>query len=127
MTKPIKILLGALTLTPIAASVYVMSQFFSQFSKVATSGGSVAPADLSLFLQQTMAVQGITMATTLGLLVFYLWHVMARRPTDNPTMKLVWVLLLLFGTVLTMPIYWLLYIWPSAVPSSAGTTATAPA
>jgi hypothetical protein len=46
----------------------------------------------------------------LGLLVFYIINVFNKEAIRD-TMKILWVILLIFGGPISMPIYWYLYIW----------------
>ena len=49
-------------------------------------------------------------ALTLGLIVYYIVHLYTKSGLPGP-MRALWLVLLVFMNLFTMPLYWLLYVW----------------
>jgi hypothetical protein len=109
MSKPLKVLLLLATLWPL---IYIGMFFVFFVILFAFTGrtqfhgtGPPPPAFILIFI-----LHFITMAWTLGLLVFYIINVFNKEAIRD-TMKILWVILLIFGGPISMPIYWYQYIW----------------
>lgn len=111
MNKPIKLLLGALSVTPLVCLFYSVIQMLSGFDEIAGAGGSAGPGRMASLMEDSLAIQGTMMFLVVGQLVFYLWHLLVRRAQEDMVMKLLWAMLLLFGSIITIPLYWFLHIW----------------
>jgi hypothetical protein len=87
------------------------------FNEMAAAGGAAGPEQFAGLVEESLVVQGATFLLVLGLLGYYLWHLFVRRADEDLIMKLLWSMLLLFGSVITIPLYWLLYIWSEPRPA----------
>lgn len=103
MNRTKALALGALTLWPLA---YVML-FLAAMAYLAIfrGDGSMPP-----YLALIFIVHLLTMGATLGLLVFYMVHLF-RNEAVPQEQKALWAVVLFLGNVLSMPVYWYLYIW----------------
>ncbi|HEX8407951.1 MAG TPA: hypothetical protein VF883_03745 [Thermoanaerobaculia bacterium] len=107
-----KIALLATTVLPL---IY-MVMFFASFA-LTVSGGSRSNVIFDNF--------GILMAVHLGvmLLMFALitFYIVFLFKTDRvkTEMKAVWAVAIFMGSIVAMPIFWYLYIWPSGDGRSA--------
>lgn len=57
-----------------------------------------------------MAMHCLTIAGTLALMVVYVISVV-NNPKLDQTLRIVWILLVLFFSMLALPPYWFLYVW----------------
>jgi len=112
MSTPIKLIIGVLSLAPILAGFYVLIEMFVTFSSVANAGGSVSPEQLSGPIKAALMVRIVAAGIILLLLVFYLWHLFVRNAGKELSFQLMWLVLFVLFGVVTMPLYWFLYIWP---------------
>ena len=96
MKRSGSLILGLLTMWPV---VYIF--FF-----IATM--ALAPLGAMPF-GMLFAVHGVTMAITFGLLMYYVVHVLRSPRQSNE--RLLWAILLVVGSTITMPIYWYMCIW----------------
>lgn len=94
MNKVIKLLIGLITIIPFIYTVI----FFLNFSN------DIMDFDLMHKLHLG------TMALIVGLLTFYISNVFRtdRIPNEKKTM---WLIVIFFGHIIAMIIYWYLYIW----------------
>jgi len=110
MNKPAKALLGLVTLAPWVYFVYFISLIF-KFLDAST----IAESDA--IFKQLLVPHVTTMVLAIVLLVIYIRHILKNK-TLSSEKQLIWVLLILFGNLVAMPIYWCLYIWktPTVTP-----------
>jgi hypothetical protein len=114
--KGMKVLVGLLTLWMplyfIGFMVFVLSMIVVAASQQGEKGLPVAFGILAV-------LHLFTLLLSIALAVFYIVHVV-KNPRIQQTNRVVWVIVLLFGGVIAMPIYWYLHIWPEPVEPSPG-------
>jgi hypothetical protein len=111
MSNSLRLALGALTCAPLVASIVLLVRALSWFARVAEGGGSVSEAVLREFLLESIGLGAGVAVLTVGLLAFYLYHLLVVRAGPDPENRLLWLLVLVGAGVLTMPIYWYLHLW----------------
>ncbi|MGD8998807.1 MAG: hypothetical protein PVF75_00210 [Granulosicoccaceae bacterium] len=110
MNKPVKLLLGLLSIIPL---LYFIGFFVFTFSMV--FGAMMPPFAESpelandWFLKLFIAHLA-TMLLIMALIVTYL-VVLFRSTSIEQNMKILWTILLLFFGVFAFPVFWYLYIW----------------
>jgi hypothetical protein len=112
MKKTGKIILGIASLWPITYMVIFISIFIFTFLRI-MSGSGAAVADQggppSWFIL-TFVLHLVTMLWTCALLVIYIIDVF-KNERVNKDKKALWAVVLFFGNMIAMPIYWYLHIW----------------
>jgi hypothetical protein len=103
LSKGAKLGLLALTLWPV---IYVVLFFFMI--------ALMPRAFPAIFI-----VHGLTMLLVIGLLVFYVAHLF-KAPQPEAYKKIMWLVLLLWGNLIAMPIYFFAYVWPDEGASAGG-------
>lgn len=98
-----KLLVGAVTLLPVAYMFYFFAFAFSSF------GAHPQALDEQQFNTLFRLHVG-AMMLTIGLLVFYVTHLFRTERVANDK-KALWAVVLFFGNVIAMIVYWYLYIW----------------
>jgi hypothetical protein len=116
LSRPVKLLVGAATLWPLVWMFCFFGFFAFMMFLTAGQGGRgnhhmpneelVFPLFALLFL-----LHGLTMFIMIGLLVFYIIHII-KNPALSDNMKILWVLILFFGSIVGMPVYWCMHVWP---------------
>lgn len=104
MSRTNKIILGALTLWPIAYGFIFVGSIALQFGFVASGLKIVLPFALIILLHF------LTMGLSVLLIGYYIYHVFQRDDIDQDR-KLLWSLFLFVGNMIAMPIYWYLHVW----------------
>ena len=101
--------LGALTLLPLVllgvCGALFAWVFVSIWQHPPARGEGPPPLFLALF-----AGNCLYLALLLGLAVFYAVHAM-RNPRVEEARRPLWLVVLLLGAPLSMPVYWFLYLW----------------
>lgn len=125
MKKSKKVLLGVATIWPIFyIGVFILSIFLI-FGVAAASGGTGGPSPepegalallLPLGFLLFFCLHILTMVDVLALKVYYIIRAVKDQQLDQ-NMRIMWILLFVFATLIAEPIYWYLYIWrePAAV------------
>jgi hypothetical protein len=114
MTRGKKIVLGLATVWPLIYLGIFFVFFFSIFAGFAdpeppawVDSRDGGPPDL---FKVIFPLHLCTMAVTLGLLIVYV--VLAiKNPRLTDTMRIIWVILILFGGMFAMPAYFWLEVW----------------
>jgi magnesium-transporting ATPase (P-type) len=110
MAKAGKGFLGVLTLWPLiyifVFIAVVITQLTADTSDLLDPSGDSTDAVDSLLLAHLL-----TMALILGLLVFYVAHAV-RSPRVPDNQRVLWAIFLVLGSMIAMPIYFWLYVWP---------------
>ncbi|HEU4866640.1 MAG TPA: hypothetical protein VFV09_02830 [Actinomycetota bacterium] len=109
MSRTNKLLLGVATLWPV---VY-MALFFAFFIYSAASIFSTEPGStdsMDRMFGTIFVVHALTMLWIFGLLAVYIRLLFKtdRVPADK---KALWAVVLFFGNMLAMPVFWYLYVW----------------
>lgn len=117
MSKSSKIILGVLTFLPILFFVAYFISIFSIIKSVAVEG--VADPSGMAFVPNSvyaaMIWMGIAILMTLGLWVYYIIHIVKNSKFNTPTQsssKLIWILVVVFGGVLGMIVYYFVEVLP---------------
>ena len=129
MTRRKKMMLGAVTMWPLFYMGLFFAFVFSQFVLMGVGGavgGKEAGETLGLVMVASFGVifvlHALTILGSMALMVYYIVHVFQNpRLDDDKNTRLLWALVLFFGNMLAMPIYWYLNIWkvpdtPADVP-----------
>lgn len=111
--KPwLKVLLGILSLWPVAYMVLFFLVIFSTVLFLPEPGSSGPPPLIALIFPLHL----LTMLVVVGLMVFYIVDVFKNKRIENDK-KALWAIVLFMGNMLAMPVYWYLFIWKSAAPA----------
>lgn len=101
-----KKLLGILTAWPF---VYFVLFILFVIGLIATQPGDLGPIGGLAFLL-LMLVHFLTIALIIGLQIYYIVNVF-KNERIGKDQRVLWVLVLFFGGLFAMPIYWYLNIW----------------
>jgi hypothetical protein len=111
MSRTKKLLIGFATFWPMCALVLFYAGIFCMIFLVAGNHGR-APGE-SLFGPGVIFFL-VNVVWVISLLVGYIGHVY-RNEQIEPEAKLVWALVIFFGSLFAMPVYWYIYIWRDPV------------
>ena len=117
MTKNRKIFLGIVTVLPIAMIfLFIVFSFLFAFGMIywEESGGhhrgdpslAVMFGSMGLFF----LLMGVMMIAYIGTLIYYVIHA-SNNPKLVDNNKLMWILIIIFGGIISNCIYWYLHIW----------------
>lgn len=130
--KSTKILLGAVTIWPIAYIFIFIVGMFGMMVLLPFADGPTSPQEpgsplIALGFLSFFAVHMLTILLSMGLMAFYIVRVF-KTPLEE-AMKIMWTVLICTVGILAMPVFWYLYIWrePAVVPPGIGQLASAPA
>ena len=115
LSRPVAILVGFLTLLPLVYMVY----FFVTIASTFVQASPGAHADSGAFgrsFQLLMALHLSAMLLTFLLLAFYIVHVF-KCPAFTDNRRVLWALVIFFGSFVGMGVYWYLNIWREPAPS----------
>lgn len=104
-----KLAIGALTAWPLVYMGVFMLAFFATFFRMA---GKHAGAGPPAMFGTLFAFHCFTMVVIVGLMVFYIVHIV-KSTFEKPEMKIIWLILVLMGGMIAMPVYWYMNIWQS--------------
>jgi hypothetical protein len=115
LTRPIKLLVGAVTLWPILYVFFFMIFMVTSMFWMSRGDESGRSSGLPLEFIVLFAVHLGTMLVMFGLIAFYIVYLFKtdRVPQDK---KALWAVAIFFGNVLAMPVFFYLYIWPDEWP-----------
>ena len=105
-----KLLLGVLTLWPFAYIVLFFVVVVATELFMPGPGDAPGPPPLIALI---LPLHFLTMLVIVALLVFYIVNVF-RNDRVEKDKKAVWAIVLFFGSMIAMPIYWYIYIWKAA-------------
>jgi len=112
MSKQGKIFLGVLSVLPLVLMIIYfllfMNIFDTSFSQTTQKDGP--PVFVLKGWNELLLTLASFIALTLGLLIYYLNHVISNNKIDGPD-RIVWVLIFLFAGIVGYPIYWYMKIW----------------
>ena len=131
--KSTKILLGVVTIWPIAyIGLFVVGMFammvFLQFADGSTSPPQQPDSPLvAIGFLGFFAVHMLTILLSMGLMAFYIVRVF-KTPLEE-AMKIMWTVLICTVGIFAMPVFWYLYIWrePAVVLPGIAELGSAPA
>ena len=95
-------LLLVATLYPIAYMLF----FMAVIGIAAAAGGGDPDGELPIPFGLLLALHLLTMLVTLALIVIYVIDVF-RNPRVDPDHRILWLILILLGGLIAMPVYWL--------------------
>ena len=104
MQKSTKLLLGAATLWPF---VYMFLFFILVFSMLFLGPGAERVMPFVFVLHM------LTILLVLGLTVFYIVDIFKNERVEKDK-KVLWAMVIFFGNMVAMPVYWYLYVWKEA-------------
>jgi len=108
MSRKKKLMLGVVTFWPPLYMCIFMSFFFIEFVFVGSGHPDLAGASFIVLF----AMHAFTILMMLCLMVYYVLHALDNENLDDKSNKrLLWVLILFFGNMIAMPIYFYRYIW----------------
>ena len=99
-----KIALGILTVLPIISVLYSFSVLFPSIN---AQPQFIEPDQFN----KIFSVHVLSSILALCLLIFYIVHLFRSETIANDK-KALWAVVLFFGNLLAMIVYWCLYIWP---------------
>jgi len=114
MSKTGKIVLGIVSFLPLLLlAVYIaffIGLFTSVFRESLQQQSGRPPEFMMSNVGLLMAIIPLLIVTTLGLLIYYIVHVMNNTRLDGME-RLVWIFIIIFTTMIGFPIYWYMQIW----------------
>lgn len=118
MKKPAKILLLIATIWPFIYGIIFFIIMFSTLSSMPVNGPPDAGAFGEIF-RVIIPLHLLTMLEVLGLMIFYIVNIF-RNDRVVKDKKALWAVVIFLGNVMTMPVYWYLYIWKEENDSPTG-------
>lgn len=107
-----KIIIGILTISQLFIGLFAVIWFFSAFLPVIIGGNEAEIEQLVLFSMGKFIIMAIVLGVvSLGVLVFYLVHAGTNKHIST-TMKVIWVLLLVFFGSIVEVVYFFMEIVP---------------
>ena len=117
MKKWAKILLGVATLWPILYMFIFFTFIFTMVFFMPNQAAGEAPPALFFII---FPLHFLTIFWIFGLTIFYILNIFKNDLVDKEK-KALWAVVIFFGSMFAMPVYWYLYIWrDSAVDGSRG-------
>jgi hypothetical protein len=111
----LKVLLGVLTFWPPLYMLIFLVFFIGTFSSVFTGSATEPPQLLTSAFPVIMVLHLSTILLSFVLLTVYIVDLFKTdRITDQQ--KTLWAIVLFLGSLLAMPIYWVLYVWRAPSP-----------
>jgi len=109
MSKNRKVLVGLATCLPfVALVIFYGAIFFMVFASMGSHHGKEPDIPGGWAAIGILALS--TIVWVIVLLVGYIGHVY-RNEQIEPGTKLLWTIVILFGNIFAMPIYWYIYVW----------------
>jgi hypothetical protein len=113
MSRRVKIGLGIATAWPVIyGMLFVAAWLYLILSIIAQPGGRV---EAPILVNTLFILAAITVAVDCVLVLFYLCH-LANNDRIEKEMMTVWTIILLFGSIVAMLVYWYVYIWREEQP-----------
>ena len=106
MSKAKKFVILGFTLYPVGYIIYFMSFMFSMVARLddPSSMGAVT------MFQSIFVLHILAMLIMMVILAIYAIHLVKNKYLKDE-MRIVWAILLFFGNMITMPVYWYMHIW----------------
>lgn len=120
MPRFVKLLLGVAALVPLVLTGYLLVRVIAAAFDVGRRGGVVQERWLQHLFDEVFAVQLVALALTLLLLSGCLWHLLVRNARRKGAPAAIWMVALMVLPIVSIPIYWLLEIWPEGSPKRPG-------
>jgi len=117
MSKPVKILLGLLTIwPPIEIAIFVVLYFGFIFFSISNSSHSNDPF-VGIWIMIIMIPHILTMMLVTALKVFYIVHLIMTTRIPEAKTKALWGAFLVIFPVITMVVYFFIHIWREPKPA----------
>lgn len=113
MNKTKAIVLGTLTIWPIAYMLLFMASVAASFFLMRGGSNQMPP-----FFGLLIVLHVFTMLEMVSLLIYYILHLF-KTDAIAQDKKALWAVVLFMGNALAMPVYWYLYIWKPIRPDGA--------
>lgn len=110
MSKSTKIILAVLTAWPVVYMFTFMGFVIYFFVTVAIKNQPPEPNHFPSVFAVLGILHVLTILEIFGLMIFYLVHLF-KYSIISQDKKIIWLLVLIFAGILSMPIYWYFYIW----------------
>ena len=107
MKKVKAVILGIFTLIPILYIIFFISVFFHMFLNTVSSTNTESSINLFKII---FPLHLSTMILVIVLLVIYIVNVF-KNDTIESDKKALWAIVLFFGNMISMIVYWILHIW----------------
>ena len=107
MKKVKALILGIFTLIPILYIIFFISVFFHMFLNTVNSTNTESSINLFKII---LPLHLSTMILVIVLLVIYIVNVF-KNDTIESNKKALWAIVLFFGNMISMIVYWILHIW----------------
>jgi glucan phosphoethanolaminetransferase (alkaline phosphatase superfamily) len=101
--------LGLISIWPLAWCILFYGVFGNVGMILAFPGSSVSP-EMMAFGTILLLVHLATIVVVIALMVLYIREIVTRDWASRSG-KALWIVLLVVGSVLTLPVYWYLYVW----------------
>ncbi len=112
LSRPAKVMLGGLTVVPLAYIVFFVSVVLSNIGGPGQGLLSGPGGFAALFV-----AHGTVMLLIMGQVMLYAIHALTKNPTlTDGTQKAIWALILFMGNMLALPVYFMVYVWPDPDP-----------
>lgn len=109
MTRQAKLLLGLLTFWPSAYAVLFVGFVLAMM----LGAGRGEPPGSGMVL--VFVLHALTMLLVMGLLVYYLIHIVRNPALDNNA-RILWAVVVTMGGFLGQAVYWYLNVWQAPDP-----------
>ena len=126
LTRPVKLLVGLLTLWPILYMFLFMAFVLTTIIWSEIGRGTQHVPGFPVGMLLLFGAHLGTMLLMSALTVFYVVYLVKteRVPQDK---KALWAAVIFLGNMLAMPVFFYLYVWPDHWPQASGPQAEAPA
>jgi hypothetical protein len=112
LSRAQKIALAIATVWPVIyMGVFFLLIFGSIFIGVSSQGKSHPPGGFPLPILLIFPLHFLTMLEMMALTVFYIVDVFKNQRVQND-LKALWAIVIFFGSVIGMAVYWFMFIWP---------------
>lgn len=110
LNKPAKIVLGILTFLPLLFAISILGFVIFNFFSMFFSQEPVMPMMLFSYLSYVLPHLFIIILLALGLLVFYIVHIIQNSFLDSEK-RILWIVVVFLAYAVAIPIYWYIHIW----------------
>jgi len=110
MSKVKKIILGLFTVWPVVYITSVFGYILSHFDTVFSSLNELDNTQMTKMVLTIFTIQFLTIISMFVLLFIFIKNVF-KNDRVNQSEKVLWLIVLFFGNMIAMPVYWYLYIW----------------
>ena len=108
-----KLLVGFFTLLPFVLIPFYLFEFFHFFVEMIQQGVNHEepdPMEVIQFMMPMFLAIGLLSLTSIGLLIFYIIHLVNNK-IINSNERILWILLFIFAGLISFPIYFFMRVW----------------